>query len=342
MDSSKSLGMSLNIDSHGAQAAKYRDDEKRMHTIMTISQGRWLTLPDMAIARSHSPVVPFEGRLYIFGGGGPDFKSLASVVAYDPVSGRYEDCADMPTARSGTAAFAVGDRIAVIGGGFKKTDGNFQFLRTVELYDPRADRWEQGPDMLEPHDYPAATLHQGQIYILGGHHPEACLGGPKTDPGFSFCERWRPGDAGWERIADLPTPRFAAAAVSDGSEILTCGGVAFTPEGFNNFDFFETYDLAGDRWRRDDRFHLPWPAAGHGLCLSGETLCFFGGYSTDNIHNRAAILTPGATAWQRLADMPLPRAAMGVAVTDKRIYLVGGWADDGRTPLASVIAYEWE
>jgi hypothetical protein len=40
--------------------------------------------------------------------------------------------------------------------------------------------------------------------------------------------------------------------------------------------------------------------------------------------------------------MPLPRAAMGVAVIDKTIYLVGGWANDGRTPIDSVVAYSWD
>jgi len=65
----------------------------------------------------------------------------------------------------------------------------------------------------------------------------------------------------------------------------------------------------------------------------------FGGYSTDNIHNRAARFDPASGTWQRIADLPAPRAAMGVATLDKTIYLVGGWADDGRTPQADVFAY---
>ncbi len=308
---------------------------------MSITSGSWRELPPLAIARSHSPVVPYQGKLYIFGGGGPDFKSLDSVVCYDPATDQWQDLAPMPTRRSGTAAFLADDKIYLVGGGFKKADGNFQFLHTVEIYDPASDTWSSGVDMLQPHDYPAATELDGWFYILGGHHPEACLGGPKTDPGFGFCERWRPGEPAWQAIATLPTPRFAAAAVSHGGRILTSGGVAFRPEGFNNFDFFESYDPASDGWQREAELKLPWPAAGHVMCAVDDGLLFIGGFSTDNIHARAAYYDMNEQRWHRLPDMPLPRAAMGAAIIDQTLYLVGGWADDGRTPMNSVVAYHW-
>ncbi|MDH5546321.1 MAG: hypothetical protein OEZ43_12070 [Gammaproteobacteria bacterium] len=308
---------------------------------MSVKSGNWEVLPVMAEARSHSPVIPYEGRLYIFGGGGPEFKSLDSVVCLDPQKGKWQNLRHMPTKRSGTAGFGIADNMYVVGGGFKKPDGNFQFLPTTEIYDPRSDEWSRGPDMHQPHDYPAASLLDGSIYILGGHHPEACLGGPKTDPGFSFCERWRPGQADWEQIADMPTPRFAAAAVSHEQKIYTSGGVAFTPQGFNNFDFFEVYDPRSNQWQEDADIKLPWPAAGHGMCLTDNKIFFFGGYSTDNIHNRASYYDLSSGEWIALPPMPYPRAAMGVAVMDKAIYLVGGWADDGRTPVDSVVVYHW-
>ena len=140
----------------------------------------------------------------------------------------------MPTKRSGTAGFLINNKIYIVGGGYKKPDGNFQFLKTTEIYDIATNSWESGPDMNQPHDYPAATQLGDTIYILGGHHPDACLGGPKTDTGFDFCERWSPGDNTWEEITPMPTPRFAAHALARDGIIYTSGGGAFTPEGFNN------------------------------------------------------------------------------------------------------------
>jgi N-acetylneuraminic acid mutarotase len=309
---------------------------------MSVENGSWRTLPSLSQARSHSPVLPYKNKLYVFGGGGPEFKSMASSVVLDLETETWSDCCDMPTKRSGTAGFLIQDKICIIGGGFKKPDGNFQFLPTTEIYDPETDSWISGPDMNQPHDYPAAAQLGDTAYIMGGHHPDACLGGPKTDPGFTFSERWTPGQDKWEQIADMPTPRFAAAAFSHGGKIFTSGGVAFTPEGFNNFDFFENYDPQSNSWSEDSKVKLPWVAAGHGQCIVGDKIFFFGGYSSDNIHSRAAVGDINTGEWTRLPDMPLPRAAMGVAVIGKTIYLVGGWADDGRTPIDSVVAYSWD
>ena len=116
------------------------------------------------------------------------------------------------------------------------------------------------------------------------------------------------------------------------------GGVAFTPDGFNNFTLVERYDPVRNSWTYDERYTLPWPAAGLGSCVLNKHLYIFGGYSTDDIHNRAAYFDNASREWQRLPDMPAPRAAMGVATCGQTIYLIGGWADDGRTPQADVFA----
>ena len=308
---------------------------------MKMSQGKWSELAAMETARSHPAVATYDNKIYIFGGGGPDFLSLDNSICYNPELNSWKTLANMPTKRSGTAAFTLDGKIYIVGGGFKKPDGNFQFLKTVEVYDPLTDQWSSAPDMLQPHDYPAATVLDNNIYILGGHHPDACLGGPKTDPGFDFCERWSPGEANWTQLANLPTPRFAASALTKQNKIYTSGGVAFTPEGFNNFDFFETYDPASDSWEKDTSITLPWQAAGQGMCNVSDHFFFLGGYSTDNIHPRCAVHSPDTNQWTQLPDMPLPRAAMGVANIGNAVYIFGGWADDGRTPLNSVMKYEW-
>jgi len=64
----------------------------------------------------------------------------------------------MPTHRSGAVAALVGEKVYVIGGGYKKPDGKFKFLTTVEIYSPAEDRWETGPDMIMPHDYPGVAV----------------------------------------------------------------------------------------------------------------------------------------------------------------------------------------
>lgn len=299
----------------------------------------WHNVRPIVDARSHCPPAVYQNKIYVFGGGGPQFASKNTVYMYDPATDTWERRADMPTHRSGSVTAVVGDQIYVMGGGFKQPNGQFKFLTSVEIYYPEQDHWETGPDLLMPHDYPAVAQLDGSIYVLGGHHPDATKAGPKTDPGFAFCERLDLTKGYWEEIAPLNQPRFALAAVVTEGQILTMGGVAFTPEGFNNFTLVERYNSAADRWINDERHALPWPAAGLGACTLNDTAYIFGGYSTDNIHPRAARFDTHDNAWQRLPDLPAPRAAMGVATVGNTIYLIGGWADDGRTPQADMYAY---
>ncbi len=302
-----------------------------MKTSSQAHPGQWQQLPALPEARSHCPTAVYQGRIYGFGGGGPAFKSMNSTIIFDPATGQWSEGTAMPTLRSGAIARTVGDAIYIIGGGFKQEDGTFRFLRTTDIYYPDSDRWSSGPDMIMPHDYPGGVVLDGYFYILGGHHPDATLSGPKTDPGFPFCERLNLATGVWEEIAPLPTPRFALEAVVMDGKIVTFGGVAFTPEGFNNFSHLEIYDPASNSWSQPE-LHLPWTAAGAGACIADDKLFIFGGYSGDGISDHAACYDPASGEWQLLPPIPQPLAAMGVAAIGKSIYLLGGWADDGRTP----------
>lgn len=300
----------------------------------------WQRITTMDRARSHTPVAVVGDELYIFGGGGVNFSSQNACAAFNAKTRAWRRLQNMPTARSGTIACVVDEKIYIVGGGFKQPDGMFRFLPTVEIYDPNSDSWTQGPDMLAPHDYPGGLYHEGFIYIFGGHHPDATKAGPKTDPGFDFCERLNVNSGKWEQLAPLPTPRFALNAVAHQGRLLTMGGVAFTPEGFNNFDMIEQYDPATNKWTKRGDISLPWTAAGQSNCVFKDKLYIFGGYSGDGIHPRAAALDPRSNQWQRLPDMPAPRCATGLGIVNNTVYLFGGWADDGRTPQDSVFALD--
>lgn len=302
------------------------------------SLGTWESLRPIPQIRSHAPLIPYNDRLYAFGGGAEDFRSLDSTYYYDFQQDQWLACRPMPSKRSGTVAARVGNSIYVMGGGFKQESGQFKFLNTLEIYFPEEDRWEKGPDLLQPHDYPAVAKLGDYVYVMGGHHPEAYKEGPKTDPGFDFCERFDVQQQVWQNIASLPTPRFALVGVSYHDKILSLGGVAFTPQGFNNFDFVETFDPVKEQWQVEDQYCLPWTAAGLGATVMQDKIYIFGGYSGDGIHNRAAVFH-GDTGWQLIAEMPQPGAAMGVASLHEQIYLLGGWTDDGRTPTDKLMRY---
>ena len=296
----------------------------------------WNTIRSLQTARSHPATVSYKGMIYVIGGGGPNFLSLDTIEIYDPNSDVWSWGRPMPTQRSGAVAALVGDKIYVIGGGYKKPDGKFRFLPTVEIYNPEKDTWETGPDMIMPHDYPGVAVSGKEIYIMGGHHPDATEGGPSKDPGFAFCEKLNVEERGWVEIAPLPVPRFALKGAVSGSKVLATGGVAFTGKSLTEYDLIDIYDPLSNTWTKENGFSLPWPAAAHGICNYKGRLHIFGGYSTDGIHTRAAYYDQYVKEWKRPPDIDKPRAAMGVESVDEVIYLIGGWESDGRTVMDTV------
>jgi N-acetylneuraminic acid mutarotase len=280
----------------------------------------------------------YQGKIYVFGGGGTDFKSLNSTEIYDPETDAWHQGADMPTNRSGAVAAVLHDQIYVMGGGVRHPDGKFDFFKTVEIYHPETDTWSEGPDMRMPHDYPSAAVMNGCIYVLGGHHPEATKGGPMTDPGFSFCEVLAPGTRIWQEIAPMPTPRFAFASVVLNNRILALGGAGLRKDGFKNFDVVESYDPVTNQWS-EAGFKLPWPAAGAGVCVNNNRLYISGGNNGEKIEERFACYRPDLHQWTGLDPLKEGRIVMGTVTIGEMIYLIGGRGADGKTPLASMDAY---
>jgi N-acetylneuraminic acid mutarotase len=289
-------------------------------------------LRPMGAARSHFGAAVHGGRLYVFGGGGTDFKSLSAVEAYDPKTDTWEACAPMPAPRSGIAAAAVGDRIYVCGGGFKLPDGRFDFKSAVEVYVPPDDGWEHAPSLLKRHDAPAAVSQGGKVLLFGGHHPDATAG-PLTDPGFEVAEGLAPDADAWAELAPMPTARFSAVAEVVGTQAWVMGGGAFQSGTFRNLDVIEAYDPGANRWEAADT-RLPWPAAGLMAAWLDGALYVAGGNDGDGISTRVARYAGGR--WEGLPPLPEGRVMGALLAVDGALFLMGGRGPDGKQPVADV------
>lgn len=291
----------------------------------------WQDISPLAHIRSHPATAVVDGKIYVMGGGGPFFASLNSVEVFDPATGSWSPAAPMPTYRSGAVTAVIDGKIWVVGGGFLQENRKFKFLPTVEIYDPTKDGWETGPDMDQPHDYPACAELDGTIYIIAGHHPDATEGGPSTDPAFGYTERLAPGADRWERVADLPIPRFAPMGFTWNGKIHAIGGCRFVEEagGIRDFDRIDIFDPATGKWS-EPGFTMPWPAAAHGVARHGEWVYVLGGYSGPGIHDKAVKFHVETGESVDLPSLGAPRAAMGMAIVDDVLYAIGGWKENGK------------
>jgi len=132
----------------------------------------WSTGTSMPTPRLTAASAVIDGQIHVVGGSVSRGSLTMVHQRYHPGRDSWEELAPLPVPKSGLG----GGRI--IGGGpsgrhfcvFGGVEGILGFPGTVETfcYDPRTDRWTQGPDMLTPRGHPGFVGHRGAIYAIGG------------------------------------------------------------------------------------------------------------------------------------------------------------------------------
>jgi N-acetylneuraminic acid mutarotase len=131
----------------------------------------WQSLPALPTGRQHLAAVGIAGRFYAISGRaslGAGVGNLAAFEVYDPGTGSWSSLPPIPTARSGLAAAAVGDRYAVAFGGEGNDAIPSGVFGEVEAYDTLLGQWIGLAPMPTPrHGIGAATL-SGLVHVPGG------------------------------------------------------------------------------------------------------------------------------------------------------------------------------
>ena len=126
----------------------------------------------------------------------------------------------MRLARLGHAAVAGRDGLVYVFGGRSVTGAA---LRSVEVYDPRANRWQDGAPMPTGRVFLAAALaSDGRIYAAGG-----AIGLHAT----RVVEAYAPTARTWRKAPPLPSRRlFHAATTGLDGRVYVIGGEAPGPD----------------------------------------------------------------------------------------------------------------
>jgi hypothetical protein len=129
------------------------------------------------------------------------------------------------------------------------------------------------------------------------------------------------------QLADRPTNSGTYA----GDVVLAANGsTVFVYENNDGGMFVSAYTIASNTWAR-----LPTPpgpiVAWPGFVVDGTTLYMLGGRLDDgsNIPQSAIYqLLPGAPAWTKIGDLPIPRYAFGCIVAEGGLYITAGATAD--------------
>ena len=200
-------------------------------------------------------------------------------------------------------------------------------LGRVDVYDPRADRWERGPDLPVAVHHPMAATYRGEVVLIGGF---------LASPGDLYSA---PSDrvlalraGAWVDLPRLRRPRGAGAAAVVGERLVVVGGR-------NSSELIaptEVFDGTG--WR--DGAALPVPRD-HLAAVASEPFVYAVGgrlLSSANTSGAFERYDPGTNTWQRLPDLPTPRGGLGAAISGDRLVAAGG--EDASKVFAEVEAFD--
>ena len=167
----------------------------------------WATGPTYPLPVDHAAAAVLDGRLYV-AGGFSNGAAQGAVYALD--QGAWHQVASLHHPRGALALVGLTRKLYAIGG--NAAAGN---VAPIEVYDPAADAWTDGPDLPSPRNHLAGFNYQGLVCVAGGRSPNTtrvdCLSAARET---------------WSRLPDLPfaTSGAGAGVVGVDDEVVVAGG----------------------------------------------------------------------------------------------------------------------
>lgn len=117
----------------------------------------------------HTATTLRDGRVLIVGGVDRNDVELATAELFDPKTGTFKPAGEMSIARAAHTATLLGDgRVAIVGGGNGRYP-NMNVQRSVEIYDPRTNRFAVAGELHIPRQkHATALLDDGRLLVIGG------------------------------------------------------------------------------------------------------------------------------------------------------------------------------
>ena len=199
----------------------------------------WVRKQDMSRRRMAFGIGVVAGKIYTIGGTvhvedrkPEEPRRVDLVEVYDPVTDTWAKRADMPTRRDGLGVAVIRDTLYAIGGaGWPQVGAGGPFLATIEVYEPRINRWTKRPDMPNPRTVFFSVVIDEKIYLIGDFTAE--VRPVPIEVYEPFTERWRVIPA--SPSVELP---FGVAAVN--GKIYVFGGYTEDLELLPTVEVFDT------------------------------------------------------------------------------------------------------
>ena len=169
-----------------------------------------------------------NGKIFAIGGRGSS--PLSTVEIYEPVTDSWSNGVSLPSAVEFGEAFAISQKIFLIGG----LNASGQRLNQVLCYDPSSNQWIAKANMPTARRDHKLVWFENRIWALGGW----------TSTSSKKVESYDPHTDSWQTEASLTTARQRPAAWVANGTIFVGGG----RDGSTNLNSIEVYDPTTKQW----------------------------------------------------------------------------------------------
>lgn len=186
----------------------------------------------------HTATRLMDGRVLIAGGVGERRTSLGTAEVFDPATDEFGPITPMVGARASHTATLLADGRVLIVGGYSGRGPRTTALRTVEIFDPRTNRFTLAVGLVQPRQgHDAVQLTDGRVIILGGSDQSGARGG------YIWTEVFDPVSGVFVAGAPLHGKRHNLR----GTSVVLASGCVLVAGGARQI---ELYDPAANRFER--------------------------------------------------------------------------------------------
>jgi N-acetylneuraminic acid mutarotase len=284
----------------------------------------------------HAATKLADGRVLVIGGTDgalPElFDSSASSNMWTTTNS-----ANAPAGIAGATATLLNDGRVLVVGGFS-TDGSFDAVKTVYLYDPATNTWEN--DLSLPDAFAGAIGHSAtlladdSVVIIGG--VAKCPQQNTTVTAQNVAARFIPKTKQWEAVDEMPQARafHSATILPNGHVVLAGGGAAMSNSCMNpSWDsvytstlIFEPLKTGAEQWVYAGTMNEA--RTGHqAVLLEGGRLLVAGGLR-DNFGNAlssAELFDPNNDEWSSTSRMQFARYGHTLVSLAGGVVALGGY-----------------
>jgi len=303
------------------------------------ASGEWAALPSLPSGRSSHEAAVIGDTVYVAGGwrlaGDRDSATWQDdVVALDLSAEAPEWRAiAQPFHRRAVGVAAAAGKLIVVGG----LDDERDISRRVDVFDPEAGAWSQGPDF--PADaFGVAVEGAGDTVYASARD--------------GMLYRWTVGEPAWQPVRSLAFGRFFHQLVATDAGLLAIGGIGGMHTN-GRTRHVERIALDGDNDDAVSTFVVASPSAAknrQGMFVHEGALYFFGGnnslgqhdFEPDNFLAEGWRFHLASMTWEQVADFPANRQTMQTVSTDTQGIAVGGFGHDGTNAVTHPDAFTYD